>query len=537
LLPNTSYWFFYDIFHKDLCLKTNIPLPMVSTEPWKLVFIEKNRKQRVTNGMSYAIKFRINQTLNYPKSLKFLVNNNSVPYTITMLESNPDSFEVVTELNNLKHKDILRTSLEIDKNVFETEELLTCLTHVEQCFINHSFGLHHIRVTCRTIYTQFVSCKVLLVQNDTIICELESENTFEHHFHSLKSDTIYEIRVYITDELKQSAFTYCSVKTEAYVVTSLSCKCTSRDFISFGTKFSSIQFNTNKRNIQKIHMSIRNAENEPLIVWNDLHFSIHESFCVIKETLEMDINLIIKSIGIGFPVRMFITIENLELQTFSSQLVYYFQNDRTDPKGTPHIETLYTGTNSGSVRITGYTDEKKGLFINHFHIGCFGPFSEYTNEYVFEELVEMGKRIDFHSLLPNTPYSIMCQVTSNATAKSQITESHTFITKVDPDYIILYISSNHSFPKLSIIFETLHSQRLSFSIAKGSYVYAVKRHSLIQIINTNGKPVLKLNTDDMNHYQLKIHKSTTTSLDYYGFQFGEKVSVHVCLESRVRRVL
>jgi hypothetical protein len=534
LLPNSTHLLFYDIYCKDECLKMNIPLPLVSTKPWELTFIENN-KQKVTNGMTITVKIRLNDpTFDPGTNMILLLNQIKVPFNVIVSKTDPHSFDITTKLKNLKHKERLLTSFKIDKSIFKHEKSeIMCLTHVEKCFFNYSCKLHHISVKCKTIYTQFVSCRVLLVQDDCIIYEEESEHTFECYFKELKSDTIYEIRVYITDELNQSTFTYCSVKTEAYRVSGLTCKNMSTDIISFGTQFATIQFYTNKRNIINVNFSLRNdVDNAVLVSWNGVQFSTEESRCVIEEVLEIERNSI-QSFEIGFPVRMFITIQNEEEETFSTQLAYYFKNDTTDPKGTPHIETIATGTNSGSVRLTGYSDEKKGLFTNVFHLGCFGPFLEYKNKHIFGEkdVVEKGKRVDFHTLLPDTQYFLVCQVTSKATGRYQINMDHSFVTKVDPDYVMLYVSSNQN-SKSTIVFETLHSQRLSFLIRHGSHVYSVKRHSLIQI-HTLGKPILKLNTDDMNHYQLNV----TTSLDYYGFQYGLNSSVHVCLESRIRRSL
>tara|TARA_Y100000389_G_C17063126_1_gene318338 strand:- start:1 stop:489 length:489 start_codon:yes stop_codon:yes gene_type:complete len=146
----------------------------------------------------------------------------------------------------------------------------------------------------------------------------------------------------------------------------------------------------------------------------------------------------------------------------------------------------------------------------------------------------------FNELLPDTPYQVIYKVTSKYINKSMIKKGIKFMTKVNPEYVIMHFRKSGKCNKdVHISFQSLENERIQITLVSTDlpfveHVYHVKRHTLIRVY-TNEKKITDFKTDSMNHYAMNFGiEMNILSYTFYGFKYSDEYSIDIC-DSTIRK--
>jgi hypothetical protein len=282
---------------------------------------------------------------------------------------------------------------------------------------------------------------------------------------------------------------------------------TDSQLVSFGSVFENIRFITNMNDLSDLSLELRTEDDATIVQWMNVSFE-KIGVCVrVVGCFEITIDNVLVDAS-STSAYLWVGLSNRETTWFRSDASFTFTHDRTEPMGRPSIEIVSTHPNSISAQFVGYTDFKTETSFEHaFEMECLNEFGR-TQE---KKTVSPGQCVDFLSLLPDTPYSIVCNVTTVPTGSRKGFTSRILKTPVDPEFVVVTLTIDADTPWV-VVFETTHMQRLAVQAKRQTHQYKVKRNSSIQFKFSN-EDVKILSISNFNHYQIHV-KGTASNVEF-----------------------
>lgn len=437
----------------------------------------------------------------------------------------------------VEHNCVINPLIKVGDKMFETSTQFTYIKYVDKPEIYCTKGMHHINIHVKTEYKRQVNLiykvRDILENKNVRVIRTTDKNTTVNY---LKSKSNYEILVVVNDNFGNRSENYVDEQTTSYIIKDVMCKSSGINYFSYGHALYDIYFTTDMK-FKMCEVYAKNLNGEIFIIWEYIEPVCRNNifYTIKKLTLTLaNVNYCLVQSSEITHGTIYCKIDDVE---FPLKTAFMFFNDITAPNGDLKMVLRYMNDNEVVLHSINYSNKKPCSIDNVYNIHCipFHSSQNYKNhkryKYTIENIEDIPLR--FNELLPDTPYQIIYKVTSKYMNKSIVKKGLNFITKINPEYVIVYFRKLGKFSKdVHVSFESLENERIHISLTSTDLPfversYHVKRHTLIRVY-TNEKKITDFKTDTMNHYMMNFGIETNIlSYTFYGFKYAKEYAVDI----------